>query len=160
VTTKLQRHCARVLQEARRLYWRMFRPLTLGVAAIVINEENRILLVRNSYRSGWHLPGGSVERGESIVQAIQRELFEEMGFRPASEPSEILGVYSNFSDRNYDHVIVFVIRGGKSTESRDKNFEIEAIRAFDLTELPPDVGPGTGRRIQEFMSGSAKNFIW
>ena len=54
--------------------WSRLRPakLTVGVRALVFDEEDRICLVRHSYRDGWYLPGGNVKTGESLVDAMQR----------------------------------------------------------------------------------------
>lgn len=160
VTSAFQRSIARMLHQMRRLYWRIFRPVTLGVAAVLVDNQERVFLVKNSYRDGWHLPGGGVKRGETMMQAIQRELREEIGYRSTSEPREILGIYSNFTDRNFDHVVVFVIRNAEVDIPTSDNFEIEAARAFPLRELPADVGAGSSRRIREFLAGGPKEFVW
>src|SRR5919112_1271040 len=68
------------------LYWRFSRGLTLGVRAAVIDAENRVFLVRHTYVSGWHLPGGGVEAGETAVDALTRELREEACIEIAGEP--------------------------------------------------------------------------
>ena len=65
------------LRQLFHLYWRFARGMTLGVRAVVLDSENRVFLVKHSYVSGWHLPGGGVETGETFREALQRELVEE-----------------------------------------------------------------------------------
>src|SRR6202158_619064 len=45
------------------LYWRLSRGMTLGVRAVVVDDLGRVFLVKHSYVTGWHLPGGGVEPG-------------------------------------------------------------------------------------------------
>jgi 8-oxo-dGTP diphosphatase len=65
----------------------------LGVAGVVVDERSRVLLVRRLNDPGkgrWGLPGGLVELGESLAEALQRELREECGVEV--EPRDVLGV--------------------------------------------------------------------
>ena len=50
----------------------------VSAAAVVADDDGRVLLVRTQWR-GWELPGGQVERGESAAQTAERETREESG---------------------------------------------------------------------------------
>ncbi|MCF6409698.1 NUDIX hydrolase [Pseudalkalibacillus salsuginis] len=51
-----------------------------GAHAIIFNSESHVLLLKRTYgNKGWSLPGGSVEPGETIHQALFRECREELG---------------------------------------------------------------------------------
>ncbi len=60
---------------------RVTRGMTLGVRGVVIDGEGRMLVVKQSYTHGWIFPGGGVERGETVLEALGRELHEEAGVR-------------------------------------------------------------------------------
>jgi 8-oxo-dGTP pyrophosphatase MutT (NUDIX family) len=63
-----------------------------AVGGIVENEEGRILLVRTK-RGGWEFPGGQVEVGENLLDALIREIKEESGIDAAV--SHLVGIFSN-----------------------------------------------------------------
>lgn len=157
---RLALHAARVLHGLRQFYWRVFRPVTLGVAAIVLDDNQHVLLIRNSYRSGWHLPGGGVKRGETVSRAVVREVGEETGVRAAEESCEVWGIFSNFSEHNYDHVVVFILRHCDFAALRHSSFEISEVKAFPLDRLPHDMGAGSLRRIEEFRQGAPSTRVW
>jgi 8-oxo-dGTP pyrophosphatase MutT (NUDIX family) len=73
----------RLLGKAARLVWRVTRPRTIGVRAVLLDANDRIALVRHSYIDGWYLPGGGVKKGEAIVDALHRELVEEVAIEGA-----------------------------------------------------------------------------
>jgi len=73
----------------------MNMPLHIvAVGGIVENAEGEILLVQDR-RGGWVFPGGQVENGESLIEALVREVLEESGIE--IEVSCLIGVYSNTS---------------------------------------------------------------
>ena len=96
------------LRRVLHAYWRFARAMTLGVRALVIDEEGRVFLVKHSYVSGWHLPGGGVEAGETIGEALARELQEE-GNIEMTTPPQLHGLFFNDRDSRRDHVALFVV---------------------------------------------------
>src|ERR1700737_4014471 len=91
------------LRRVLHLYWRFARGMTLGVRAVVLDAENRVFLVKQSYVSGWHLPGGGVEVGEAFRDALRRELMEEGRIDLLGEP-RLHGVFHNRHVSRRDHV--------------------------------------------------------
>lgn len=49
------------------------------VYALIQNNEGKVLLVHNTDGGGWSLPGGKVEQGETLIEAVKREIMEETG---------------------------------------------------------------------------------
>lgn len=64
------------------------------VAGLVTRDDGHVLLVRVAGR-GWELPGGRVEQGEDLVEALEREVDEEAGCRVRIE--RLVGVYSKLT---------------------------------------------------------------
>ena len=52
----------------------------ISLKAVVINDEGKILIVKETGRDWWDIPGGGLDHGESIKEALIRELHEEVGF--------------------------------------------------------------------------------
>ena len=142
---------AAVITPLFRTWWRMRRPMTLGVRAIVTDDAGAVLLVRHTYANGWHLPGGGVERGENAVDALVRELEEEGGVTPTAPPI-LLGCYSNHRSFPNDHILVYRIGAWRSCAPRIDN-EIAERDCFALDALPTDTTRGTRRRLAEVFGG-------
>jgi ADP-ribose pyrophosphatase YjhB (NUDIX family) len=140
-------------------YWRFSRGLTVGVRALIIDGEGRIFLVKHSYIAGWHLPGGGVETGETLLAALERELREE-GNIEVAEPPRLHAIYFNRRSSRRDHVALYVLQSFRQTAPPEPNREIIAHGFFAPRELPADTSRATRERIAEFLSGRPAAEIW
>ena len=141
----------------RRLLQRLFiwgamitRGATLGVRAIVVDKSNNIVLVRHTYVPGWYLPGGGVERGETMLSSLKRELLEEANVRLTGEP-ELVGIYLNMKTSRQDHVALYLCREWEQDAVPKPNMEIAECRIFPLVDLPEGVTLSTRMRLSEVL---------
>jgi 8-oxo-dGTP pyrophosphatase MutT (NUDIX family) len=147
------------LRRLLHLYFWLSRGMTLGVRAAVLREEREVFLVRHTYTAGWHLPGGGVERGETLLQAIEKELHEEARIRLDGMPL-LHGVFFNRAISRRDHVAVFVVRDFVVEEAKRPDREIAEARFFALDDLPVGTTAGTRRRLEEILRGVAVSPDW
>ena len=162
MTTKLQglrRRLEPALRQSFHLYWRFARGMTLGVRAIVLDSENRVFLVKHSYVSGWHLPGGGVEAGETFRDALRRELAEEGRIELTGEPA-LHGVFFNSHVSRRDHVAVYLVRHFRQDRLPEPNREIVACGFFETAVLPAETTSGTRLRIAEVIEGREPILTW
>jgi mutator protein MutT len=152
----MKRKILNLFYKILRVYWRIFKPITLGVRAIVTNDKNEILLVKHTYQNYWFLPGGGVDKGETFEQAIRRELIEETGYE--ANIIELFGVYQNTYEGKRDNIVVFVCKNGKFIDFLPSS-EIEKYGFFNVDNLPENTSRGMKKRIDEFCgSSTSKNF--
>jgi 8-oxo-dGTP pyrophosphatase MutT (NUDIX family) len=133
--------------------------VTLGVRAAVIDERERVLLLRHTYTTGWFLPGGGIERGETAEEALRRELREETEVKITAAPT-LFGVYFNVRHSVRDHVFVYVVRSFSSLKPKRPDPEISEVRWFSLSDLPPDTNLAARRRLNEIVHGVTPEPIW
>jgi ADP-ribose pyrophosphatase YjhB (NUDIX family) len=149
----------RGLTKVLRPFWRMRRGLTLGAQGMVIDGENRVLLVRHGYRPGWFFPGGGVEWNETIETALARELEEEVGVS-LTEPTQLHGIFGNFTSFPGDHIAVFVVRHWQRKGNYRKRGEIAETGMFARSELPAATDAGTRTRLAEIFDRSPISPLW
>jgi 8-oxo-dGTP pyrophosphatase MutT (NUDIX family) len=147
------------LRRIFHLYWRFARGMTLGVRAVVLDGDNSVFLVKHSYVSGWHLPGGGVEVGESFRDALCRELMEEGRIEVLGEPV-LHGLFFNSHVSRRDHVAVYVVRHFHQDRLPEANREIVACGFFEAGALPAEATAGTRLRISEVLDGKAPITAW
>ena len=149
----------RLFGRSLHAFWRWSRGLTLGVRGLVIDDAGRVFLVKHSYVRGWYLPGGGVEAGETLRQALARELREE-GNIEIVKPAELYGIYFNPTNSKRDHVALFVIELYRQAAPPQKNREIVEHGFFAPTALPADATPATRARIGEVLQGKPSAERW
>jgi 8-oxo-dGTP pyrophosphatase MutT (NUDIX family) len=162
VTTIVQRLRRRLEPALRRLfhlYWRFARGMTLGVRAVVLDRDNRVFLVKHSYVSGWHLPGGGVETGETLYEALQRELAEEGRIELLGDPA-LFGVYLNSHVSRRDHVALYLVRHFRQDHLPKANNEIVDCGFFETRALPAETTAGTRLRISEVIENKPPMATW
>ncbi|KAF2992850.1 NUDIX domain-containing protein [Methylocystis sp. MJC1] len=135
------------------------RPMTLGVRGLVLDADDRVLLVRHTYVPGFYLPGGGVEGGETMLQALIRELEEEGGVHILGAPA-LHGVYLNRRISPRDHVALYVVRDFHCQGPRAPDHEIAEAGFFPLDALPSDTTPATRARIAEVVAGEPVSPYW
>jgi 8-oxo-dGTP pyrophosphatase MutT (NUDIX family) len=148
-----------LLRRIFHLYWRLARGMTLGVRGVVLDAEGKVFLIHHTYVTGWHLPGGGVEAGETFLEALKRELMEEGMIELLAEPA-LHGLFFNSHVSRRDHVAVYVVRQFRQDRLPEPNREIVESGFFDLAALPDDTTPGTRRRIAEVLGGKAPIATW
>ncbi len=148
-----------VIRRFLHAYWRFSRGLTLGVRAVIFDGEGRVFLVKHSYIAGWHLPGGGVETGETLLAALERELREEGNIELAEAPV-LHAVYFNRRVSRRDHVALYIVRSFRQIAPPQPNSEIVAHGFFATGELPADTSRATRERIAEVLTGRAVSELW
>jgi ADP-ribose pyrophosphatase YjhB (NUDIX family) len=136
------------------LIWRTrFRLIYLlggkvvGARALVIKNEEEILLVKHTYIQGWCTIGGEVDKNELPMDALKREIREEAGVIALKDP-DLMAVYHNTFNKRDDYVFMYIVKDFDIVESNSP--EIEESKWFPLHALPSDITPSTKRRIEEY----------
>lgn len=106
---------------------------TVGSLGLITYDGAQLLLVRQSYRHGWSPPGGLLERGETAVEAVTREVEEEIGLR-------VLFREPHRSSLDVDRQSVSFLSVGVVTAAAEfapRGAEILEARWFAVDNLPP-----------------------
>lgn len=147
-----------VLTRSMHLVFIFTRGMTLGVRAACFDQQGRVFLVRHTYLPGWHLPGGGVERDETALQALAKEIREE-GNLKATSKSQFFHVYLNRAASRRDHVFLYRLNVVQ-TSPRKPDYEIAESGFFPLDNLPEGTTGATRRRLQELAGETPPADVW
>jgi len=117
----------------------------IGAAAIILDNEMNILLVKHSYgKLNWDLPGGKSEENESAEETAKREVYEEVGLNVKTE--RLAGIYY---DPDYDmHHFVFISKKEDPDQlPKPSSPEILECGYFSKDNLPKPMSDFTYNRI-------------
>lgn len=137
----------------RRLSVRLMEPrFTASAGAVVVDEEGRVLLLNHVFRigSGWGIPGGFIEWGEQPVDALRRELREEVGLEIDS--AEIVIVRTIKKSKHLE--IIYRCRSQGHAEPRSR--EIKVASWFAPDRLPPQLSRDQRHLIKRALGHGAK----
>ena len=146
----------KIFNEIRNQLFRAIGAKTVGARALVIHND-QVLLVKHTYQKGWYTIGGMVDKGETPLQAVSRELFEEVGLILFERP-ELFGIYHSNQEKRDDYVAFYTVKKFNLTESFSP--EIADKQWFSLNNLPKEVTPATKRRVEEYLGMREKSDKW
>ena len=150
----------KIFSKILHLFFGIVRPLTIGARCIVHDGAGSVMLVRHTYVSGWHLPGGGVDVGETCEAAVIREVAEESIIDLTGKPV-LFGVYLNSAVSERDHVILYISSSWSYKQGLSlKRLEIAESTMFNLTDLPIDIDPSTRQRLDEWSGITDVSLIW
>ncbi|GCE45958.1 HAD superfamily hydrolase (TIGR01450 family)/HAD superfamily hydrolase (TIGR01549 family) [Thermosporothrix hazakensis] len=153
------------IQPHKPLGYRWPQSIQPGVAAVVLNAEGQVLLVQRSDTGLWSLPTGHVEAGETVEEAITREIQEETGLQIRVE--RLSGVYSDPTTQVFSYpsgeVIHFIttcfrctVTGGTLRSDRQETIE---ARFVDSKHLPDPFLPLQRRWLADALTETERAFI-
>ena len=105
---------------------------TVTAGAVIFNDKREVLLLKHRFRagSGWGLPGGFMEQGEQPIDALRRELREEI--RLEVDDVEVFAARSFKKPKQLE--VLFRARANAHVKSR--TIEVERAEWFALDSLP------------------------
>ena len=135
--------------------------IRLGCSAAIFNDEGKVLLTRRQDNGQWCLPSGGMESGESVSEAILREVFEETGLRVRLK--RLVGVYSDpnqlvmYEDGNKVQVVALhflaeIVGGTLGLSDETSDFGYFSLKEMEGMEM---LGHHK-RRIEDTMAGKAE----
>ena len=127
-----QRGWARLRGKLFHLWFLLTRPMTLGARAVVYDEAAKaVFLIEHTYVPGWQLPGGGVEAGETMLQALTRELAEEGNIELTGEP-RLMSIHQNRHATRRDHVAVYLATRFRQPAPKLPDRDIRGADVFAL----------------------------
>lgn len=129
----------------------------VGCGAIILNDKNQVLLMQRSSKANnepgyWTKPGGTVEFGEKVVDAVKREIKEEVGIE--IKCTKFLGYTDHITEDGQHWVALNYL--AQIVNGEPENLEPEkcdAVQWFDLGALPEKLTKTTKEPIEMYLRG-------
>ena len=140
------RVAATAAHAAFKALWFIRRPKTFGAHALAITPENKLVLVKLRYASGWRIPGGGRSEDEDPAEAALRELSEEVGMTSHGEV-RLARDFEEATDFKRDTASIVIVRDVRYRPPR-WSWEVEKVCEAAPDALPDDMSPLARRWIE------------
>lgn len=137
------------------------KAIKTSVVACIIDEQERVLLTRRCiepFCNQWVMPGGKVDHGETLAEALHREVREEVGIDVHIDG--LLDVYEHVAvGDNRDHYVILYYRAHPLTvELLPNHSEVTKVDWVHADQLPTyDMTPGTRHILAQLYPGALKD---
>ncbi len=117
--------------------------LPIGVHLLLM-KDNKVLLskrLNTGYADGmWSLPGGKIDGNETLIDALCREAFEEIGVMPKN--ATFKGMMHKIEHNNYENIATFfVVRDWSGAIDNKEPHKCSELQFFSIDELPTTISP-------------------
>lgn len=141
----------RTAHSIRALWWHATSGTVTGCRVLVIDPEDRVLLIRHSYGSRrWMMPGGGIKRGEDVLVAAQREVREEVALTLVPLVDVDFSIEPLGGGRNHIHLVA----GWTDETPVPDGREIAEARFFAVADLPDDLARQLQGRIPGWVTAA------
>ena len=125
---------------------------------IAIIQDDRILLTKREDFGVWCLPGGHVDKGESVAQAAIRETVEETGL--TVRLTKLVGIYSIPKAKAWVNLIILFVAEPIEGTLKVQESEVVDVAFFHFDEVPANLLWGHRQRILDALYGNERNIVW
>jgi|WetSurMetagenome_2_1015567.scaffolds.fasta_scaffold44376_3 8-oxo-dGTP diphosphatase len=141
-------------------YYKNLPKKRMGAGVLIFNENNKILVIKPSYRDHWSIAGGVIEKNESPKAACIREVKEEIGIN--LKKIEFLGVDYTFDNSQKGESLQFIFYGGKLSKNEIEKIKIDGkeiveYRFMKINDALPLLGEKLKKRMLKCLEAFKKN---
>jgi 8-oxo-dGTP pyrophosphatase MutT (NUDIX family) len=133
-----------------------------AAGAVFLDEADHVLLVEPTYKSGWEIPGGMVERGESPLRGCRRELVEELALEPPEGLALLVADWVSPGPRGPGGMRWLfdggVLSRGRIDAIRLPPDELRSFRFVAAAEIQDHMPPARARRVEQALVARKSGF--
>ena len=139
------------LPKNKSFYWR-------PSAFALIIKNNQILLIKSKMSGLWELPGGGVELNETIMEGLDREVYEETGYKISVTNKHPIYIEDNYFyapdlDEYFRAIPLVFLAKPKGDNQKAKPVhkdEVAEVKWFNLNKLPKAINPMAVKAIKKY----------
>jgi ADP-ribose pyrophosphatase YjhB (NUDIX family) len=142
---------SRIVVRGLQSYWRLSRGMELVVQACLIDEKNKVGLVKRNGGNCWRLPSSPVRNGEGLEDALQRLLADDCAIALGSRPALFWMYAGDATARPSRQTGLFAVRHWTRTASPEE----PSLAFFPADALPATLDAEDAARICQVTEGRA-----